>query len=187
MRKILLLVVLMLNSVIAFSLESNTSNQDVISEKKYTEIEFRTELKKEVKKILKKMGRKEIVNFSEELLKKEDQLVLQELALKKREEELGFNISGFSKGIKEFKKKQDKILGCLEDQEKEHKKRISHMVDVIAGMKPLTAANLLSVQDASITVNILSRLNPAKVSKIFNVMDKEISARLQKQYMTMKK
>ena len=185
MKNLILILAIVIMPTFLFSAES--TENDFSKKKKYTEKEFRDELKTEVKRILKKMGRKEIVTFSEELLKKEDLLILQELSLKKREEELTFNIKGFNKGIVQFEKKQNRILGCLEDQEKEQKKRIVHMVDVVAGMKPANAANLLSVQDANITVNILSRLNPAKVSKIFNVMDKEISARLQKQYMTMKK
>ena len=34
---------------------------------------------------------------------------------------------------------------------------------------------------------IIERIDPQKASKIFNLMDKEVSARLQKQYMYMKK
>ena len=61
------------------------------------------------------------------------------------------------------------------------------MVDVISGMRPQSAADVLSVQDVDISVKILGDLPPEKVSKIFNSMDKEISARLQKQFMSMKK
>jgi flagellar motility protein MotE (MotC chaperone) len=61
------------------------------------------------------------------------------------------------------------------------------MVDVVSGMRPQNAADILSVQDVEIAVKILGKLEPTKVSKIFNSMDKEISARLQKQYMNMKK
>ena len=61
------------------------------------------------------------------------------------------------------------------------------MVDVISAMRPQNAADVLSVQDADISVQILEKLDPTKISKIFNSMDKEISARLQKQFMNMKK
>ena len=61
------------------------------------------------------------------------------------------------------------------------------MVEIISGMKPVMAGNVLSVQDSDIAVKILSELPAMKISKIFNSMDKEISARLQKQYMNMKK
>ena len=61
------------------------------------------------------------------------------------------------------------------------------VVEVISGMRPQNAADLLSVQESDLAVKILGQLDPAKVSKIFNLMDKEISAKLQKQFMTMKK
>ena len=61
------------------------------------------------------------------------------------------------------------------------------MVSVVSGMKPQTAANLLSQQDPSISVKILGMLDAVQVAKIFNLMEKEVSAKLQKQYMTLKK
>ena len=61
------------------------------------------------------------------------------------------------------------------------------MVDVVSGMKPQTAADLLSQQDPSLAVKIMGELDAVKVAKIFNLMKKEISAKLQKQYMTLKK
>ena len=62
---------------------------------------------------------------------------------------------------------------------------IDHLVQVVSGMKPQTAADMLAVQDSTLTVEIISKLDPTKVSKIFNLMDKEISARLQKEYLNM--
>ena len=57
----------------------------------------------------------------------------------------------------------------------------------MSGMKPANAAELLSVQDSTISVQIISKLDPERVSKIFNLMDKAVSARLQKSYINMKK
>ena len=54
-------------------------------------------------------------------------------------------------------------------------------------MKPQVAAEMLSVQESKLSVEIISKLDPVKVSKIFNLMDKEISARLQKEYLNMQK
>ena len=54
-------------------------------------------------------------------------------------------------------------------------------------MKPDKAASVLSVQDSEIAVQILQMIDPKKASKIFNFMDKEVSAKLQKQYLQMKK
>jgi flagellar motility protein MotE (MotC chaperone) len=61
------------------------------------------------------------------------------------------------------------------------------MVEVISGMKPQSAADVLAVQDPDLSVRILGQLEAQKASKIFNLMDKEVSARLQKQFLQMKK
>ena len=88
---------------------------------------------------------------------------------------------------KDFLKDQNRILGCINENAKKVEDRIRHIVRIISGMRPNVAAQVLSVQDAGLSVKILGMLEPVKVSKIFNLMDKEISARLQKQYMTMKR
>jgi len=152
----------------------------------FTAEEFKTAVQKELEKALKKIGRGKMINFSKELLKKEDTLVFRELEIKKREEQFQNSRKNFKKQILEFQTRQNKFLSCRDDIDKKEKSRITHMVDVIAGMRPKNASDILSVQDPLISVKILSMLNPVKVSKIFNLMDKAISARLQKQYMTMK-
>ena len=86
-----------------------------------------------------------------------------------------------------FEGDQRKVLGCIEKNEQDSKKRISQLVEVISNMKPDKASQILSVQDAEISVQILTLIDPIKASKIFNLMDKEVSARLQKQYLHMKK
>jgi flagellar motility protein MotE (MotC chaperone) len=78
-------------------------------------------------------------------------------------------------------------LGCLQKHEDDAKNRVSQQVEVVSNMQPAKAALLLSVQEADIAVQILQLLDPKKASKIFNLMDKEVSARLQKQYMNMKR
>ena len=63
--------------------------------------------------------------------------------------------------------------------------RINQLVEVISNMKPAKAAEILSVQEAQISVKIIERIDPSRASKIFNLMEKEVSARLQKQYLNM--
>lgn len=156
-------------------------------EKVYTETEFQAKLQQEVAAKLEKLGNGTLVDFSKQLMEKEEKLRLSELELKKREDALSNNQRDLQQGIKNFQEKQNKFLSCLDDNERKKQERIQHMVDSIAGMRPKSAADLLSVQDADLSVQILSKLESTKVSKIFNLMDKEISARLQKQFMTMKK
>lgn len=156
-------------------------------DKIYTESEFQAKLQQEVAAKLERLGNGTIVDFSKQLMEKEEKLRLAELELKKREDALSNNQRDLQQGIKNFQDKQNKFLSCLDDNERKKQERIQHMVDSIAGMRPKSAADLLSVQDADLSVQILSKLDSTKVSKIFNLMDKEISARLQKQFMTMKK
>ena len=148
---------------------------------------FIKEVKVEAMKRIAKLSKEKIVHFSNELLKKAAKLELEELALKKRQEQLKILEKNFAIKIRNFDTKQRKIISCLDERDQKAIKRVQHMVSVIAGMRPKNAASLLSVQDSDLTVKILAALSPQKVSKIFNLMDKEVSARLQKQYMTMQK
>ena len=148
---------------------------------------FDKKVEQELNKILLKVTGPKMAEFSKSLLQREKKLNqwekdlgLRGLELKKAEEEL-------VKKITELTKEQTKIIGCLSDNEKERKGRITHLDNIVSGMKPQTAANMLSVQDSKLSVEIISNLDPAKVSKIFNLMDKEISARLQKEYLNMQR
>lgn len=181
-----ILIILSIVAASSFAIAKDEKNE-ATEEKKYTEKEFHEALLKEVNKRMIKLGRKEIVNFSRELLDKEHALKLREMAVEKKEQEISISASDLQKKISKFQGRQSKLLACLDEVDNKKKKRIQHMVDAISGMRPNNAADVLSVQDAGIAVQILGLLDPAKVSKIFNQMDKEISARLQKQFMTMKK
>jgi flagellar motility protein MotE (MotC chaperone) len=153
----------------------------------YTEEEFKKAVMIEAEKIMKKAGSGHLVDFSKELLDKEDAIKIKELNIQKEQEQLKLNINGFQKKVVEFQESQKKFLGCIDSQNDMASKRITQMVEVIAGMKPQSAADVLSVQDPDLSVRILGQLEAQKASKIFNLMDKEVSARLQKQFLQMKK
>ena len=155
--------------------------------REYTEEEFRAAVQVEAAKLMKKAGSGNLVDFSKELLEKEEAIKVKELAVKKEEEELGMSKADFKKKLVEFQDSQKKFLGCVDEKNAKADKRVSQMVDVISGMKPQNAADVLTVQDPDLSVRILSELDSAKTSKIFNLMDKEVSARLQKQFLQMKK
>lgn len=156
-------------------------------DKTYTQEEFDKAVRAKVEEQLKKVHSENLVSFSNELLKKEEVLNLKEVELKKREDQLQMNNGDLTKKIVDFQDKQNKLIGCMDDIDNQKKKRVDHMVDAVSGMRPQNAADVLSVQEAEISVQILGQLPSDKVSKIFNLMDKEISARLQKQYLFMKK
>ena len=156
-------------------------------EKTYTEEEFQKAVQEEVAETMEKMGQGNLVDLMKELMEKEERIKLQKLKIKKKREELKANMKDIEKRVQEFSKEQQDFLGCIDEKEKNKVKRVDHMVDVVSGMTSERAAEVLSVQDADISVQILERLNPETVAKIFNKMDKEISARLQKQFLDMKK
>ncbi len=173
----------------AFTQETNEDSKKDNGEQKksYSEAEFLDAVNKEVENRLAKYRNKNLVKLTKELMKKERSLELRELEIQKREESLRESEGDLTKKLKEFQQKGKRLLGCLDQQDKNQSKRVRHMVDAISGMRPQNAADVLSVQDVDISVKILGELPPEKVSKIFNSMDKEISARLQKQYMNMKR
>jgi flagellar motility protein MotE (MotC chaperone) len=159
----------------------------VNGKREYTEEEFKTAVMEEAAKLMKKAGSANLVDFSKELLEKEEAIKNKELTVKKEQEELEMSKADFKKKLVEFQDSQKKFLGCVDEKNEKADKRVSQMVDVISGMKPQNAADVLTVQDPDLSVRILSELDSAQASKIFNLMDKEVSARLQKQFLQMKK
>ncbi|WP_127716596.1 MotE family protein [Halobacteriovorax sp. HLS] len=179
--KLLLIFILMICNISSIAQDKK---EDKLS---FTKEEFRKAVMDEVEKSLKKIGRSKMTEFSAQLLTKEEQLEKRELELQKKAQSLKINEKSFLKRVQSFNEKQEKFISCLDNVDSKEAKRIDHMVDVVSGMRPQNAADVLSVQESSLSVQILGRLEAAKVSKIFNLMDKEVSARLQKQYMTMKR
>ena len=134
-----------------------------------------------------KVKPKDPVTFSEELLQREEKLRLRELEIVKKEEQARLVSQELEKKIRDFNKHQKKFILCTEMVKKEENDRVEHMVKVVSGMKASSAAEILSVQDISLAVKIMAGLSPEKISRIFNLMDREISAKLQKKFMIMKK
>lgn len=153
----------------------------------YTEEEFKKALRAEMKKELENLDSKKLVKYFKGLIEKEDLMDKQKAELEQKEKKLSMSIKQFNERVKVLTGKQNKILGCLSDVKKGEEGRVSSMVEIINNMKADKAAEVLSVQDPDITIKILRGLDPVKVSKLFNQMDKEISARLQKQFLTMKR
>ena len=167
--------------------EKKAEPKAVVNKRNYTEEEFKKAVEEEAAKMMKKAGSGHLVDFSKELLDKEEVLKNKELELKKQEEELKISKVDFQKKVIEFQDSQKKFLGCIEGQKEAMDKRVTQMVEVISGMKPQSAADILAIQDPELSVRILAALEAQKASKIFNLMDKEVSAKLQKQFLQMKK
>lgn len=166
---------------------SHAETKPAETKKSYNQKEFLEAVDKETNNRLDKYKNQNMVKLTREIVKKERSIELQQQKLKEKETELVAIEKDLNERIKTFQKQQNKLIGCLDANDKNQKTRITHMVEIVSGMRPATAADVLSVQDVDIAVRILGKLEPLKVSKIFNSMDKEISARLQKLFMKMKK
>jgi len=156
-------------------------------EKTFTQAEVDEIVLKETLKKIQRVRGNNISSLSEELFKKEKDLLALKEKMIKREEQLKMNEQSFAEKVVEFKTDQQKLLGCASQNKKDEQTRLNHLVQVIAGMRPANAAKILSVQEPRISVKLIEKIDPTKASKIFNLMDKEISARLQKQFLSMKK
>ena len=153
----------------------------------YSEEEFIKKVNEEVKKKVDVIKNKSVSDLTKELLDKEEKLRLKELDLEKQQDSLKVSDSDIAKRYAELSAKQKDFIGCVERNSEESKGRIGQLVEMVSNMKPEKAASVLSVQDTEIAVQILQMIDAKKASKIFNFMDKDISAKLQKQYLLMKK
>jgi flagellar motility protein MotE (MotC chaperone) len=163
------------------ALSQNEKNRDEINK----ENDINKIVEQRLNKILKKISTKKITEFSKSLLEKEKEIEKEKKKIELRNIELSKMENEVTKKIEEISKRQSKIIGCLDKNQKKREKRVDHLVQIVSGMKPQTAADMLAVQESGLTVEIISKLDPTRISKIFNLMDKEISARLQKEYLNM--
>jgi flagellar motility protein MotE (MotC chaperone) len=156
-------------------------------EKTYSQEEFVKKVAEEVKKKVDGIKNKSVSELTKEILDKEEQLALRELVLQKQQDSIKVAEDDLAKKYVEFSEKQKAFIGCVEKNAQESKGRITQLVDMISNMKPQKAAEIISVQETDIAVQILQIIDSKKASKIFNFMDKDVSAKLQKQYLLMKK
>lgn len=177
--KVLVGIVLCLGIVVWGDVES--------APKTYSEEEFIKKVNEEVKKRLGEVKNKSVMDLTRELMDKEEALRLQSLDLVKREDQLKVNGQELEKRIKSFEARQLEVLGCAQKNDEDFKNRLSQQVEMISNMQPAKAAALLSTQEPDIAVQILQHLDSKRASKIYNLMDKEVSARLQKQQLNMKR
>lgn len=157
------------------------------AKKTYTEEEFVKKVNEEVKAKVDVIKNKSVSDLTKEILDKEEKLKLRELDLQKQNDSLKVAEGELAKKYAEFEARQKTFIGCINKNEEESKARIGQLVEMISGMKPQKAAEILSVQDSEIAVRILQMTDAKKASKIFNFMDKDVSAKLQKQYLLLKK
>jgi flagellar motility protein MotE (MotC chaperone) len=158
-----------------------------VPKKSYTEEEFVKKVNEEVKKKVDHIKNKSVSELTKEVLDKEEKVKIRELDIEKQHDALKVSEAELGKKYAEFETRQKSFLGCVEKNEEDGKNRIGQVVEMVSNMKPQKAAEVLSVQETEVAVKILQMIDAKKASKIFNFMDKDISAKLQKQYLLMKK
>ena len=182
-----ILLMTTLTSCSSDEIEDSVSTETSALDHGRSEEVFKQAVDQEVQRTLERAGQGNLVDLTKELMQKEEEIRSMKLKVQKKEEELMASIKDFESRVSDFRQQQQRFIGCIDDKDQEIDRRVGHMVNVISGMRPQNAAEVLSVQDADLAVLILERLNPDNVARIFNQMDKEISARLQKQYLNMAK
>ncbi len=155
--------------------------------KTYTEEEFNKKLHEEVLKKVDSIKNKSVSELTKEILDKEEKLNMREVELQKQKDALRVSEGDIGKRYADLAAKQKAFIGCVEKNQEDSKTRITQLVEMVSNMKPDKAADVLSVQEADIAVQILQMIDAKKASKIFNFMTKDVSAKLQKQYLEMKK
>lgn len=79
--------------------------------------------------------------------------------------------------------KLNKAMGSrLDGYKKESEAKIDKLVKIIEGMKPVEAAKFLENIDPGLAVNILSKIEVQRASKVLNMIDKRVSARLTEKF-----
>jgi flagellar motility protein MotE (MotC chaperone) len=183
MKNIILLLVMILFC--------KTYAADSADKKIYSKTEFKEKVQKMVdKKVdaqIKRIKKSSVADLTREILEREKELEKKEGMLQKKVEQLKRGEESLAKKIFDVENQQKKIIGCIENNKTGQARRVKQLVSMISNMKPVKAADVLSVQDSLISVKILEQIDPKRASRIFNLMDKEVSARLQKQYLNMQK
>jgi flagellar motility protein MotE (MotC chaperone) len=157
----------------------------------YSEVEMKEKVEalveKRVDAQIKRIKKSSVTDLTREILEREKELKKKEMNLAKKIEQLQMGEETLAKKIFDVENQQKKIIGCIESNKTGQARRVKQLVSMISNMKPVKAADVLSVQDSLISVKILEQIDPKRASRIFNLMDKEVSARLQKQYLNMQK
>ena len=114
------------------------------------------------------------VNISAELKRlktKEKELAQKEQSLKLLEKDLNAKLD-------KLQKIEARIKKMLEDANVLKDKKIKHLVDMYANMKPKQAAQVLSTVDEDLAVKILSGMRGRKAGEILSYVEAEKAAKL---------
>lgn len=109
---------------------------------------------------------KEVSEKSKKLDELEKSLNVREALLKAASQEL-------ERKYQELEKLKKEIEGLLEQQGEEENQRITSLVKIYEGMKPVDAARIFDTLDLDVLVSVLSRMSERKISPILAAMSAE--------------
>lgn len=84
--------------------------------------------------------------------------------------------------LKKMEDLNKKMAERLDVFKKDHEERVDKLKTMVEGMKPDAAARYMEALEPELAVEILARINVTKASKILNLVDKKMGARLTELY-----
>lgn len=109
-------------------------------------------------------------------------LDLRERQLNERAHDLELQEKLLKEKLQKMEDLNRKMAERLDGFKKDHEGRIARLVTVVEGMKPDAAARYVEALDPELAVEILARIKEAKASKILNLVDKKMGAKLTELY-----
>jgi flagellar motility protein MotE (MotC chaperone) len=122
------------------------------------------------------------VEALQEIEERKTSLDLREKQLSERARDLEIQEKLLKEKLKKMEDLNKKMAERLDSFKKDHEQRITKLVNVVEGMKPEAAARYVEALDPDLAVEILARIKEQKASKILNLVDKKMSARLTELY-----
>ncbi|MDD4933990.1 MAG: hypothetical protein PHO89_11085 [Methylacidiphilaceae bacterium] len=122
------------------------------------------------------------VEALQEIEERKAALDLREKQLAERAHDLELQEKILKEKLKKMEELGKKMAARLDSFKKDHEERITKLVTVVEGMKPESAARYVEALDPDLAVEILARIKEQKASKILNLVDKKMGARLTELY-----
>jgi flagellar motility protein MotE (MotC chaperone) len=105
-----------------------------------------------------------------------------EKQLNERAQDLDLQEKILREKLKKMEELNKKMAERLDSFKKDHDDRIEKLKSVVEGMKPDAAARYVEALEPDLAVEILARIQIQKASKIMNLVDKKLGARLTELY-----
>ena len=118
----------------------------------------------------------------QELEERKAALDLREKQLAERAHDLEIQEKLLREKLKKMEELNRKMAERLDVFMKDHEARVGKLVNVVEGMKPDAAARYVEQLDPDLAVEILARIKEQRASKILNLVDKKLGARLTELY-----